>query len=159
MMSHPRHCPTFRLKIAISLCAFLSFRAVAADSAKPELQPAFPNYALRVQPTVAGRLNPAGVPDTEEPFGWTQYVVVREGAQSLRTIGGFDPGFQPVIISLIPSETINIKVDGFDPDSGIIGVTALTKKAGQLETFLYQVRAREILNSEHFNLIYDITSI
>jgi len=142
------------------VCAL--FNAVlAAESptagAAPELFPSFPNHALKALPAeVISRANPAGAADVDLPFSWPQVAVMRSGTTIVRLLGGFDPGFQDVLFEVIPSIPQIVKVEEFSGQAGFITVTAPKKSMGLLETFLFQVRARNLSSDETYPLTFDI---
>ena len=147
------------------LCApgiLLSFCALALSGEGEALLPSFPNHALVLSsPPVAPRLNPGPAQDTELPFSWNQVVVVHEDATISRFFGAFDPGFQQVLFDVIPKEPVNMRVDFFDGNLGLMQATALPKTGGTellpvKEEFLFRVRARDVTNDEVFSVVYDI---
>ena len=162
------HRPSIIALFSLTCCLIFPITGASAEqAASPRLKPSFPDYALipipnqPVQeplglPAASPRLNPAGLPDTEIPFSWTQVVVVHQGSAASRLIGGFDPGFQQTVITLLPVTPQTLKLGVFDGQSGALGVTILPFTAGQTETLFFQVTARDILNPTPYSLIFDI---
>lgn len=146
---------------AAALLLLAACAASSAESDRPALRPSFPNHALALLPTesvvaATGRAGPAGPVDTELPFSWNQVAVIYEGATNLRYLGGFDPGFQPVLFEILPSQPQNVRVDYVDGQLGLVQITALGQTGGLQELFSFRVRARDVTNDEVFTLTYDI---
>ena len=146
----------FKMLKKFILLAALSaaFVSTAAD-----LQPSFPNHALKLDrpdvPAAIPRARDATYPDEDIPFVWDQVAVVRQSTATIHTFRGFDPQSQPVLIDVLPASPVNLNVTGFDGNVGLQSVTTLPKSAGTSDVFQFRAIARGI-SSDLANFTYDI---
>jgi hypothetical protein len=146
----------------VALLALLPATTLAADDGYGEvpLQPAFPDHTLKLLPVeAAGRASPTDPVAPELPFSWTQVVPVRESTTNVRQIGAFDPGLQPVQVELLPALPTSLNIVAFEPNNRSLFVTILKNTDGRTETLPFRVRARDMLNEELFNVVFDIRDI
>lgn len=136
---------------------FISSAGVVSGAA--ELQPSFPNFALKLErpdaPAGMPRARSAAYPDEDIPFVWDQVAVVRQGISTIHAFRGFDPQLQPVLIDVLPATPANLTVTGFDGNQGLQSVTTLPKSAGTTDVFQFRAIARSI-KSDVANFTYDI---
>ncbi|MCY3023436.1 MAG: PKD domain-containing protein [Planctomycetota bacterium] len=156
-------CALGRLWMCLTLLSgALCAASESGEAESAALQPSFPNHALAVLPPdaqAAPRAGPAGPVDTELPFSWTQVVVTRAGATNIRVIDAFDPGFEGVLVNVLPYTPQNVRVDYYDGQTRAQEVTVLAGTAGLTETFSFQVTAGNLTNPDVYSLIYDIRTL
>ncbi|MEI6234593.1 MAG: PKD domain-containing protein [Planctomycetota bacterium] len=137
--------------IALVLSSALTLRAA-------ELAPSFPNHAITLPPpTLTPALSPRAS-DLDTPFSWDQTAVVYEGAKVDRIIRAYDPQFQTLTISMLPSTPTFLKIIGFDGNIGLLSAQVFTKQAGNTEVLQFQPESRG-LTGNSANLIFDIRSL